>query len=155
MIDDALKTFLETGGCAVVVGTRDAALAPEITRAWGIRILDPRTVELCLGMPSSARTLENLNENGQLAVTSVSPMDYRQVQLKGRATETLAPNDEDRAQVAQHQRAFMRQVEHVGLGAEQCRLFWTQDDADAMVKLRFVVDEAYDQTPGPDAGRPL
>jgi hypothetical protein len=155
MIDDALKIFLETGGCAVVVGTRDAALAPEITRAWGLRIIDPRTVELCLGMPSSMRTLENLQDNGQLAVTSVSPMDYRQVQLKGRAAETLAPTDEDRLQVERHQHAFMRQVEHVGLGAEQCRRFWSQDDADAMVKLRFVVEEAYDQTPGPDAGRPL
>lgn len=36
-----LKTLLE--GCvSVVVGTRDAGLVPEITRAWGLRVLKDR-----------------------------------------------------------------------------------------------------------------
>jgi hypothetical protein len=155
-IDEDLRAFLEESGSAVVVGTRDALLAPQITRGWGVRVSpDRRTIELCVGMPSSRRTLDNLADNGQIAVTLVRPSDYRQVQIKGRATEPLSPTAEDRLRVERHQKAFTREVEQVGISPLICAGFWNHDDEDEMVKVRFVLSEAYDQTPGPDAGRPL
>ena len=33
--------------------------------------------------------------------------------------------------------------------------FWDHDDQATMTKVRFVLDDAFDQTPGPDAGRRL
>ena len=154
-IDDELLELLHDG-VAAVVGTRDAQLAPEIARAGGVRVLPARaTVELCLGLPSGQRTLANLADNGCLALTCVRPTDYRQVQLKGRALETVAPSADDRAWVERHHEGFRREVAQVGIAANLCDAFWDHDDPQALVKLRLLVEEAFEQTPGPEAGRPL
>lgn len=153
-IDDDLRALLEDG-VAAVLGTRDAGLVPEVARGWGVRVLPDRaTVELCIGLPSGRRTLANLADNGQLAVTCVRPSDYRQVQLKGRGSEGGTPSQDERARVARHQEAFTRQVADVGIAADLCPRFWSHDEG-GLVKLRLEVEEAFDQTPGPDAGRPL
>jgi hypothetical protein len=52
--------LLQTG-VSVVVGTRDARLMPECTRAWGIRVgKNRRTVTIFLTETISQKTLENL-----------------------------------------------------------------------------------------------
>ena len=152
-IDDDLRAFLESG-VAAVVGTRDAALAPEVCRAWGIRVLgDRRTLQMCVGLPSAERSLRNLEQNGRVALTCVLPLVYRQVQLKGTFLERDDATDEDRAWAERHQAAFARSVEPLGIGPELCRGFWTHDAG--LARVRFAVEEAFDQTPGPDAGRRL
>jgi hypothetical protein len=153
-VDGELKALLECG-VATVIATRDARLAPEIARGWGTRVLPDGTVELCIGLPSGERTVANQKDNGVLGVTCVRPTNYRQVQLKGRALTTSDAGPEDLARVARHREAFSQEVEHVGIAREIVTGFWTCDDPHAMVKVRFAVDESYEQTPGPDAGRPL
>ena len=154
-VDEELRALIE-GGCAIVIGTRDAHLSPEIARGWGARLLpDRRTIEVCIGLPSGRRTLSNLADNGQIAVTCVRPSDYRQVQIKSGDVETLDPTPDDRAWVERHRDAFRREVAEVGIAAELCHGFWSHDVPAALVKLRIVLAHAFDQTPGPDAGRPL
>lgn len=152
-MDDALRELLESGG-AVVLGTRDAENTPEISRGWGLRVLpDRRTVEVCVGLPSGRRTLSNVEGAGRIAATFVRPSDYRQVQLKGRVTEVLDATPEDGAWADRHRQAFLRQVEHLGIPPDIGPRFWDYDDG--LAKLRIAVEEAYDQTPGPQAGRRL
>src|SRR6188768_1225656 len=104
-IDDELRELLECG-VAIVVGTHDGGCIPEIARGWGLRVLPDRTtVEVCVGMPSSRRTLDNLANNGRIAVTCVRPMNYRQVQLKGSDARALDPTPEDLERVKSHQDA--------------------------------------------------
>jgi hypothetical protein len=154
-IDDDLRELLECG-VAVVLGTHDAALNPEIARAWGLRVMPDRaSVEVCVGMPSGRRTAANLEDNGRVALTCVRPTTYRQVQLKGRAVATLEPTDDDRARVDRHRQAFAHEVDHVGIDGRLVHNFWDYDDPRSMVKLRIAVEQAFDQTPGPDAGRKL
>ena len=154
-LDEDLRGLLHCG-VATVVGTRDADLAPEVARGWGVRVLpDGATVELCIGLPSGSRTLRNLADNGLIAVTCVRPSDYRQVQLKGRLVATGEPTDDDRARVVRHREAFREQVAQVGIAREICDGFWSHDDPEALVVVRFAVEDGFDQTPGPDAGRPL
>jgi hypothetical protein len=153
-IDDDLRELLECG-VAIVIGTQDGACVPEIARGWGLHVLDDRrTVEVCVGMPSSARTLENLARNGRIAVTCVRPTNYRQVQLKGREARALEPTPEDVARVESHRAAFAQEVDHVGIAAALAPGFW-EHDTGPLVKVRFAVEDAYDQTPGPQAGRAL
>lgn len=152
-LDENLRELLECG-VATVVGTHDADLVPEVARGWGVRVLpDGRTVEVCIGLPSGRRTMSNLAANGHIAVTCVRPSNYRQVQLKGHVVATLEASSEDHAWVERHQQAFGHEVAQVGIGADLVTAFWSNDDA--MVKVRFVAEDVYEQTPGPDAGRPL
>lgn len=151
-IDDELRAFLHGEG-ALVIGTHDAGLRPEITRGWGLRVLDRETVELCVGLPSSRRTLENVEQNGRIAATFVAPIEYRQVQLKGRVVAILEATAEDREWVERSRLGFMRRVEPLGIPPDLCPRFWTYDDR--LTKVRVAVEEAFDQTPGPRAGRRL
>lgn len=154
-LTDDLQALLECG-VATVIATHDADLVPEIARGWGTRVLPDRvTVELCVGLPSGARAVANLADNSAIAVTCVRPTNYRQVQLKGRAVATSGATAEDRARVERHREEFSREVEQVGIPRTIVTGFWTCDDPQSMVKVRFIVEEAYEQTPGPDAGRPL
>ena len=154
-IDDDLRDLVECG-VAIVIGTHDGRGVPEIARGWGLHVLEDRgSIEVCVGMPSSRRTLENIARDGRVAVTCVRPMNYRQVQFKGRDARALDPTPEDLARVEGHRKAFAIEVDHVGIPVALAPRFWTHDDPAALVKVRFTVDEAYDQTPGPNAGRAL
>jgi hypothetical protein len=55
--------------------------------------------------------------------------------------------------VDRHRQAFQDQVGQVGVAAHLCHGFWSHDEG--IMKLRIALSDAYDQTPGPDAGRPL
>src|SRR5579863_4967173 len=101
-IDNELKAFLESGP-SLIVGTRDAGLAPEITRAWGPRVSeDRRSLSVCVPLSTSAKTLENLAENGRIALACALPTNIKSVQLKGTCIGTTEPDSADLAAVQQH-----------------------------------------------------
>src|SRR5689334_7646237 len=84
MIPDHVVDLLQTG-VSIVVGTRDAALVPECTRAWGIRVnKDGRSITIFLTETISRKTLQNLRDNGQVAISCARPTDHIACQLKGR-----------------------------------------------------------------------
>jgi hypothetical protein len=156
-IDDQLKAFLESG-VSVLVGTRDSGLNPEITRAWGVRVSkDRRSVRLCVPLATSRKTLENLDENGQIAVSFSLPTSYKTIQLKGHCIETVEPNTGDLRAVERHREAFCSLNEGLGVPRLLLDSFWRAELASSpvLVAIRFHPDQAFDQTPGPKAGSPL
>ena len=156
-IDDQLKAFLESG-VSVLVGTRDSGLNPEITRAWGVRISsDRRSVRLCAPLATSRKTLENLGENGQIAVSFSLPSTYKTIQLKGHCIGTDEPNATDLRAVERHREAFCSLSEGVGFPRHLLDSFWRAEFAASpvLVAIRFHPNEVFDQTPGPKAGSRL
>lgn len=137
------------------MGTRDSALTPEITRAWGPSISqDRQSLSLCVPLATSRKTLDNLEANRQIAVCFSLPTNYKTVQLKGRWVEAGEPDLVDLAAVERHREAFARLNERIGVQREQVEAFWRREieTSPVLVKLRFVPEEIFDQTPGPDAG---
>jgi hypothetical protein len=156
-ISAELKAFLESG-VSVVVGTRDADLVPEITRAWGLLVSkDRKSVSLCVPLATSHKTLDNLAGNGQMAVCCSLPTSYKTVQLKGQCIETADPSRADLAAVERHREAFGRLNQRIGFPSQRSESFWRREleTSPVLVKLRFVPEQIFDQTPGPDAGSPL
>ena len=155
-IDDELKAFLESGP-SVIVGTRDVGLAPEITRAWGPRISeDRRSVSVCVPLATSAKTLDNLADNGRIALACALPTTVKSVQLKGTCIETSEPDAADLAAVEAHREAFAARNERIGVPRHMVETLWRREleTSPVLVKIRFVPEQAFDQTPGPDAGSP-
>jgi hypothetical protein len=145
-------------GVTVIVGTRDASLVPEMVRGWGIRPLpDAQQVEIYIAECSGRRTLDNLAENGQIAITVTVPSTYRSVQFKGRAIETSAPFPEDYERLEQDRQAFIEAVAMVGLSRPLAtRVFAAElEVSTAMIRIRASVEEIFEQTPGPRAGSRL
>jgi hypothetical protein len=145
-------------GVVVIVGTRDKDRVPEVSRAWGVRVLpECDALEVCVSSHVCGRTLDNLADNQQIAVTITSPLNYRSFQVKGRAIETgsIAPSDLER--IMRHQRAFTDEVVSVGLPEPAAvRLFSIEmEDAPEITKIRVLVETVFNQTPGPGAGSRL
>lgn len=156
-IDDELKTFLE-GPLSVLVGTRDSRLVPEITRGWGPRISeDRRRISLCVPAATSGKTLDNLEANGEIAATFSLPTSYRTFQLKGHHAGFAEPDSMDLEAVERHREAFARVNERLGQPRRQVEAFWRSEieTSAKLVKIFFVPEQVFDQTPGPGAGKKL
>jgi len=150
MLDDELKGFLESD-VAIVVGTCDGDLAPEIVRAFAARVDgEGEAIWLFVGRVAAERTLANLRANRRVSVTFCSPENYRTVQIKGRFRDVEEARPEDRAAIDRYQDAFVATVAKYGL-SEVIRNIWGADP----IRLSFAPESVFDQTPGPGAGRPL
>jgi len=152
-----LKAFLESG-VSVVVGTRDADLVPEITRAWGLLVSkDLKSINLCVPLTTSHKTLDNIAGSGQMAVCCSLPTSYKTVQLKGQCVKTADPSRADLAAVERHRKAFGHLNERIGVPHQRSETFWKREleVSQVLIKLRFVPEQIFDQTPGPDAGSHL
>jgi predicted pyridoxine 5'-phosphate oxidase superfamily flavin-nucleotide-binding protein len=151
VIDEGLRAFLERGG-ASVVGTVADDGTPHAQRAWGCTVVDPATVRVLLD-GGDAVLRQHLEAGGRLALTCADVRDLRSVQLKGRVLSVDdEPTADDLARChAQNEQLFtdIEQTDH-----------YPRELAARMVPTRYVVavvsvEELYDQTPGPAAGRPV
>ena len=150
-IDADLKAFIESG-VAVLVSTGDAERRPCVTYGWGPRVReDGRTIDVFLDEPRAGQTLANARANGHMAMTVAGPVSYRSVQLKGIFAESGDATADDEAWVVKHREAFVIETSLVGDPPDAIRGMWMDD----IVRLSFVAERAFDQTPGPGAGKPL
>ena len=146
-----LVEFFESG-VSVLVATRDAQLRPVCARAMGASVRrDGRVVTIFIPNPVASRTVENVRDNGAIAVTFVRPLTHEGVQIKGTCT-SIRESDEDARELQERYRAaYAEQLRAVGIPRQvTSRLVcWPSVAIDLEVRDVFV------QTPGPGAGRRL
>ena len=94
----------------------------------------------------------NLELNGAVAVGFSPPTIARAVQVKGVATLVGDPEAADLERVERHVRSFVAEAERIGAPAELSRRMFVSS---GLVTVQFSIDEVFDQTPGPTAGRRL
>lgn len=145
--DDVLE--LLGSGVDVIVATRDGQLVPECAVGMGLRVdPDRRRVTVFVARTLVGPTLQNLEDNGQIAVTFCRPIDHRTVQLKGRYLGVRDSGPADRDVQERYRGAFAEQLAPLGVPRAVTRRFaWWPS-----VAIEFEVQEAFTQTPGPDAG---
>jgi hypothetical protein len=151
MISSELAAFLESG-VAILVGTRDARLVPDATRAIGARV-GKGGAELTVFLPDviSGPALANLRDNGRVAVAFSRAADHRTFQVKGQAVEVRPATAEERAVVDRFRCAWASALSEVGL-PPRITLRMAHWPAHA---VRVRVERIFVQTPGPGAGAPL
>jgi hypothetical protein len=141
------------GGVAVGVATRDDDLRPEFARGWGPEVsADGRSVTLCVSAPEGSRVQANLERNGAVAVGFSPPTIARAVQVKGVVAAMREPEAADLERVKRHVRLFVAEAERIGAPVELSRRMFV---GTGLVAVEFSIDEVFDQTPGPTAGRRL
>jgi hypothetical protein len=150
-INAELKEFIESG-VAVIVATGSAEGRPHVRYAWGPRVHeDGSTVDVFLDAARAETTLTNLRDNGRIAMTVAHPVNYRSAQFKGLFRGEGDPGEDDLVWVERGREAFLVSTSLVGDPPESIRNLWLPE----VVRVTFSVEQAFDQTPGPDAGRPL
>ncbi len=148
---DELKAFLESG-VGLYVGTGDSARGPQVTRGWGFRVLDDRySAEVFVDATGGANVSGALRGGGRIAVVAAQPTSYRSIQVKGRCLEVGPPAPGDAAWVQHHRDQYATATALIGQPPAVTRNQWTRE----VVRIRFTIEEAFDQTPGPRAGRRL
>ena len=152
MLDPDVVEFIR-GGVAVGVATRDDDLRPEFARGWGPEVTaDGRSMRLCVSAPEGSRMRANLEKNGAVAVGFSPPTIARAVQVKGVSTRVGEPEAADLARLERHFRAFVAEAGRVGAPEELSQRMLMRA---GLVAVQFSIDEVFDQTPGPTAGRRL
>jgi hypothetical protein len=151
-IDDGIRAHIVENVGTILVGTRDATLTPEITRGWGPTILpDGHTIDLCVSLSAGAKTLDNLRDHEELAVTFHQTVTYKTVQLKGRFLDSGELTRQDWESVERQKSTLTEQAKIHGIPLSIGSRIFTPD----LVRIRFVVQQAFEQTPGPGAGGTL
>ncbi len=150
-IDDELASFLHVGPFSIIIATCDPQLTPNAVRAWGPRIHDDGlAVELFVSREPARQLIQNVATNDAMAVAVANVTTYQALQLKGRCAEVGEADPEDQARVLAHGEAFVAGTKLVGVSEQAARGVVVSD----VVRVRFVPETLYDQTPGPEAGTP-
>jgi hypothetical protein len=151
MIGEDAIAFLRSRPIAMLC-TRDANNHPAEHECFLADIQATRVIGF---VPAHlARNLaENVRDNGAAAlVVSRQPGDHRSVQLKGRITAIGGPSLQTEHFAAT--RPFVEVYANF-VGVDRARELWTELSLLPMYRVQLDVAQAFDQTPGPKAGRPL
>lgn len=151
-IGAAIRTHILDSAGTILVGTRDDNQTSEITRGWGPTILpDGHTIDVCVSLSAGRKTLENLGRCDEIAVTFSQTVTYKTVQLKGRYLESGELTEQDWEAVERQKNILVEQTKVHGVSRDLVLRVFAPD----LVRIRVVVQQAFEQTPGPGAGSPL
>lgn len=142
-------------GVSVIVASRDARLRPSIMRAVGSGV-EPGAgaITVYLARRQSRRLLEDLAATGQIAVVFSEPSTHRSVQLKAGRVEMRGAGEGDAPVLAAYLCSMEQELQQVGFGPPVARALLAHRLED-VVAVRFVPEQAFEQTPGPRAGAAL
>jgi hypothetical protein len=144
LVDAGWRALFESGSAHIVGLVREDG-TPFATRGWGIRLApDGSRATVLLGAGEVRGTF--------IAVTCTSVATLQGAQIKGPIESVRPANDADRAVLEQFCEEFFADVLAVDLISQAMMERLVPDE---LVACTFAIVEAYDQTPGPGAGRVL
>jgi len=139
---------------SIMVGSRDAGLRPHLLRAVGCRLsADWRRATLLVPQRCSGEVLNDLRDNGRIAVVFSEPSSNRTLQLKGSDATVTPCGPDDAALAERYVQGFIAEIGLLGFSADVAHSFLGRDDT--LLAVHFTIAEAFEQTPGPSAGEPL
>jgi hypothetical protein len=154
VIPGKIVRFLEQHANVAFAGTRDRDRVPYGHRVSGWHVSpDGRMLTALIAEPFTARLVEALEDNGELALTIEEFPSHETYQFKGRYRRHRALLDGDYAVVDRIRDRFVRSVRPLYADAPEHLLqAFVQRPA---LAVEFDVREVYLQTPGPGAGKRL
>lgn len=154
LLDEAQADFL-THHVSILVGSCSADCMPSVVRAYGCRVAaDRRSLTVFLSVAQAQQVLRDLRAGGAIAVVFSRPRTHRTVQLKAAGAHIAPLAAGDRELMRAYGRSFGEEVSAVGFGDPfpGAIMAGVEDEA---VAVHFTPTAAFEQTPGPSAGRPL
>jgi hypothetical protein len=151
---DAVHAAFIQGPVSVIVASRNAGLVPDVVRGCGCRVSrDRRQVTVLIEPGRTSSLLDDIAANGLIAVVFSQPSTHRTIQLKGTDARIVAVTAADRAAASRHREAWSSDLAGIGYSLEFATAL--HGGAGALTAIRFTPAAAFQQTPGPGAGRPL
>ena len=153
-LNATLRAFI-TGPVAINVASHDRALLPSIARAYGCKLCaDGKRIAVFLSARSAAAVLGDLRTGAPIAVVFCLPSTHATLQFKSPSARLLPLAPGDREIMLAYARAFHAEI--VGVGYDDpFTASLVAPAADEAVAVEFTPTAVFDQTPGPEAGKPL
>lgn len=153
-LDEAHAAFVQFGG-SINVGARDNDGQPFVARAVGCRVShDRRRVTVFLPEARSVELLEHVGANGCIVVVFNRTTTHEALQIKGDDAVVGELEAGDADLVEAYRQAFCDELAELGHRAEFTHAL-LGDPSERVVAVSFTPNGAFQQTPGPRAGRPL
>lgn len=152
--DPAWSAFLRSG-VSIVVASRDDANRTSLMRAIGGRFdAGSGRFTLLMCVSRSRDLLENIRQNGCVAVVVSRPTTHQTIQLKAddATVEPLSFDDGDSA--ARYVQSMVSELSRLAFPARFTEALF-DFEPDDMAAVRFIPSTGFHQTPGPSAGKPL
>lgn len=139
-------------GAGLIVGAVTPDGAPRGVRAWAAWVVDPVEQRVRVVFTGDDPDVAGSLEGRKVAVTAANVRNLRSVQLKGRVVTVEDPTPADLEITERQVERFFTAVHEIdGNPMELLRSLLPV----TQLALEMVVDEQYDQTPGPTAGSAL
>jgi hypothetical protein len=152
MLDDRVCATLASGSSHLAAVTA-ADGTPFAMRGWGATV---NAGERCLRVLLDAADVERLVDDGAvlvgswIAYTAASVRTLTSFQLKGRVSTSEAVSDADRGVYERYCEEYYAAVLDVDFIRRE---LMERMEPEALVAVEFEVEELFDQSPGPGAGR--
>lgn len=150
-LSDSIVAFLG-GAVSILAAGRDADLRPRLSRGISVRLgEDRRSLTVYVADRAGASLIAVLTPGAPVAVTASHVPTHRSVQLKGTVTAVRPAREDERGPVEAQVGGFRQDVAAIGfpLPVTQRLVTWPA----TAVEVRL--GSAFEQTPGPGAGRPV
>lgn len=144
--------FFFNGGVSVLIGTVDPEGNPYCCRGVALTSRDGgKTVTVYAPMATSQEVIANIAMTRRIAIGSSYPIDHRSIQLKGTTSGVRLATDDERSFIRSQVESLADTLDACGLPRRLGRSLnhWPAFAIDVQV------EDLYEQTPGPRAGRRL
>lgn len=153
LLSDEIVAFIESG-TSIVIGVVAPGGRAQTGRALAVRAGQDGRLRLIYSEEGNAVVTEAARSGGPIAATFSAPLSHRTLQIKGLSSrpERLLPEDRDCTR--QQTDAFAAILGTIGHSPAFVRAFTDYRDCPLLV-LSFPAEQAFEQTPGPGAGRSI
>jgi hypothetical protein len=155
VLDAEHARFIVETAVSYALSSRDADNRPSIAKAAACRIsADRRRLTMLVDQQLAADVVRDLRAGAPLAAVFSEPSTHRTLQVKGLRAEVGGVTPADREFARQHLEATVAHLVPLGYEADGIRTYFSHQP-EQLVAVSFVPTAAFEQTPGPDAGRKL
>lgn len=136
-------------------GTRNAENKPKVGTPLNIKSSDDkRNIKMLVPTLEFQDHLENLNSNGQIALTFACVPSHEAFQVKGKFKNSSIPSDEYLAKSHQDWNNYQSKLLEFGF-PESLVNGLKNYNVDAVTLIEFEAEEIFDQTPKPGTGNKI
>lgn len=153
LLSNEIVAFIESG-TSIVIGVVAPGGRAQTGRALAVRAGQDGRVRLIYSEEGNAVVAETARSGGPIAVTFSAPLSHRTLQIKGLSSRPEQLSPEDQASARRQTDAFAAILGAIGYPPAFVRAFTDYRDSPLLV-ISFPADQAFEQTPGPGAGRSI
>ena len=154
LLDETHSEFIQQR-VSINVASCNTARVPSLARAFGCRVSpDRRQVIIFLSVQRSEQLLKDMRATGAVAAVFTQPTTHQAIQLKGSDAAIMPLGEGDRALMRAYGAGFVEEIRTLGY-RDPFASAMMMAVAEEAVGIRFTPTSAFDQTPGPKAGRRL